>query len=155
MEELVKRNNEYNIDSMHQITKININSGKRYVFKTHINEILLPRENAEIIEAFLVIIEPGKYTHLHKHDDTEQLYFIISGEGQAELESADSKFKHQLCPGDIIYIPRKVSHQIFCLSTDEPLRYLCIDGFSLGKPQNEPTWESHFKEVVEMQKRTK
>jgi quercetin dioxygenase-like cupin family protein len=128
-----------------EMKKINVKEGKRYCLKTHINEMLLPREKAEIIEAFRVIIEPEKCTHLHAHDDTEQLYYVISGKGYGHFTTADGKTSvYDLQPEDVIYIPRNTEHQIFCKGSD-PLVYLCVDGFPQGKPTEEATWDDHFR----------
>jgi len=133
--------------------KTNIHQGKRYTFKTHINEILLPREKAEGIEAFLVIIEPGQFTHLHSHSDTEQLYYILSGRGEGVFRSSDQGLqKIEISPEDVLYIPRNTEHQIFCTGDNEPLRYLCVDGFPSGRPCDEPTWDDHYQAVVNFQK---
>ena len=131
--------------------KRRIDAGKRYVFKTHINDILLPREEAEVIEAFRVVIEPGKYTHAHVHEDTEQLYCVISGEGRAIYTSVSGvQTEFTMAPGEVVHVPRNIRHQIFCTSAEEPLIYLCVDGFPLGKPQNEPTWDSHYEAVMQL-----
>ena len=132
--------------------KINVQQGKRYTLKTHVNEMLLPREEAEAIEAFQVIIEPGNYTHPHAHGDTEQLYYVIAGRGRAVFSHPDGRQEEfPMQPEDVIYVPRNTEHQIFCEDKKEPLRYLCIDGFPLGKPAEEPTWDDHYRAVVELQ----
>ena len=51
--------------------KINLDQGKRYTFATHVNDILLPREEAEAMEAFRVVIDPGKHTPRRVHSDAE------------------------------------------------------------------------------------
>jgi len=131
--------------------RINVKQGKRYTFATHINDMLLPREEAEIIEAFYVIIEPGKYTHSHTHDDTEQLYYVISGKGRAVFTFPDGHDEQfEMLPEDVIHVPRNVEHQIFCAG-DEALTYLCVDGFPLGKPADEPTWDHHYRAVMKQQ----
>ncbi|MHB9109869.1 MAG: cupin domain-containing protein [Armatimonadota bacterium] len=131
--------------------KIHITDGKRYTFATHINDMLLPREEAEVMEAFRVVIEPGKYTHQHAHADTEQLYYVISGAGRADLVHPDGARKaFALLPGDVVHVPRGAEHQIFCAG-DEDLVYLCVDGFPLGKPADEPTWDDHYAAVIAMQ----
>ncbi|MCL5104317.1 MAG: cupin domain-containing protein [Armatimonadetes bacterium] len=132
--------------------KINVRQGKRYAFNTHINEILLPREEAESMEAFYVIIEPGNYTHCHSHSDTEQLYYVISGSGKAVIVSSNGTAEFEMVPEDVVHVPRNTEHQIFCTSAAEPLTYLCVDGFPTGRPADEPTWEDHYKAVVELQK---
>ena len=130
--------------------KTNISQGKRYTFKTHINEVLLPREKAESIEAFRVVIEPGKSTHLHFHDDTEQLYYIISGQGRAVfIHPGGKREEFEMLPQDLVHVPRNTQHQIFC--TDKvPLVYLCVDGFPQGRPTSEPTWDDHYQAVMRL-----
>ncbi len=132
--------------------KIQVTAGKRYQFATHINDILLPREEAECLEAFLVVINPGQYTHLHKHVENEQLYYVRSGRGKARYEYADGRVaEFALEPEDVVHVPRNTLHQIFC-DGDVPLTYLCIDGFPEGIPAAEPTWDSHAQEIFKAQR---
>ena len=127
--------------------RINVAKGKRYTFKTHINEMLLPRENAESIEAFRVIVEPGKATHLHVHNDTEQLYYVISGQGKGLFVHPDGKREEfDMAPEDVIHVPRNTQHQIACAGA-ESLTYLCVDAFPGGRPAHEPTWDDHYRAV--------
>jgi len=131
--------------------KINIYHGTRYLFPTHVNDMLLPREQAESIEAFLVVIQPGMSTHRHAHADTEQLYYVVSGEGRAALANPDGSLEESpLLPNDLLHIPRNTIHQIFCTGT-QPLRYLCVDAFPSGKPHGEPTWDHHYRAVIRQQ----
>jgi mannose-6-phosphate isomerase-like protein (cupin superfamily) len=133
--------------------KINVTQGKRYTFRTHINEILLPREEAECLEAFRVIVEPGRRTHRHVHGDTEQLYHVISGAGAAHCDYADGRRATlTMAPGDVLHIPRNTWHEIVCTG-GEPLVYLCVDAFPGGKPADEPTWEAHYRAVQRLQSR--
>lgn len=136
------------------LMKINLRQAKRYAFATHVNDMLLPRETTEVLEAFLVVIEPGKFTHPHSHADTEQLYFVLSGRGEGifHFEGRPAE-KFEMQPEDVVYVPRGVRHQIFCTDETEPLRYLCVDGFPLGRPKEEPTWDDHYQAVLELQKR--
>lgn len=133
--------------------KINFKHGKRYTFATHINDMLLPREKAEVMEAFSVIIEPGKFTHSHVHTDTEQLYYVISGKGRGVFTGPGGGHEEvEMLPGDVLHVPRNTEHQIFCTGKAEPLVYLCVDGFPLGKPADEPTWDDHYRTVIRQQK---
>jgi mannose-6-phosphate isomerase-like protein (cupin superfamily) len=131
--------------------KIHFTQGKRYTFPTHVNDVLLPREQAECVEAFGVVIEPGKFTHDHVHEDTEQLYYVISGQGRAAFAFADGRREEfPLQAGDLVYVPRSTRHQVFCAG-EEPLTYLCVDAFPRGKPAGEPTWEDHYRAVIAAQ----
>ena len=129
--------------------KTRMDEGKRYQFATHINDILLPREDAEVLEAFRVIINPGQFTPNHVHPEAEQLYYVRSGTGRAVYNYPDGTQKEfELAAEDVVHVPRNTYHQIFCTSTDEPLTYLCIDGFPEGIPAEEPTWDSHAKAII-------
>jgi hypothetical protein len=55
-----------------------------------------------------------------------------------------------LSPGEVVHVPRNTEHQIFCAG-DEDFTYLCVDGFPLGKPADEPTWVDHYQAVIAMQ----
>ncbi len=131
--------------------KIGFTRGKRYSFATHINEMLLPREQAESIEAFRVIVKPGLQTHLHVHTDTEQLYFVVSGRGRGLFLHADGRREEfDMAPEDVIHVPRNTRHQISCAG-DVDLIYLCVDGFPKGRPADEPTWDDHYAAVLRLQ----
>jgi len=66
--------------------------------------------------------EPGKQVPWHKHDDTEQLMFILEGEGILRLGEEE----HPLRAGDYLaFSPGPPGHQIVNRS-DAPLRYLAI-----------------------------
>jgi mannose-6-phosphate isomerase-like protein (cupin superfamily) len=119
------------------------NDLKRYKFPTHINDLVIDRANSSFSEVFVVIIEPGKATNFHKHDDTEQIFYMISGTGV--LTITDERKEIKVKPGDVVRIPLSTYHSI---KTDEnnTVIYLCIDSFGQKSPV-EPTWEDHVKVV--------
>ncbi|HEX2951466.1 MAG TPA: cupin domain-containing protein [Armatimonadota bacterium] len=128
--------------------KMSVADGKRYVFKTHINDMVLPREQAEVLEAFNVVIEPGKYTHLHTHIGNEQIYFVTAGKGKAHFSFPDGHVEDfDMAPGNVVYIPRNTEHQIFCMSKTEPLMYFCVDGF-VDRSTEKPTWDEHYQATM-------
>ncbi len=112
---------------------------KRYAFPTHINDLVLCRSDAEHSEVFVVVLEPGKAPPLHKHDDTEQIFYII--EGQGALTIRDEPETIPVKPGDVVRIPPKVYHSI--RSEGGTMRYLAIDSFGPGHNEDEPTWDAH------------
>jgi len=65
-------------------------------------------------------VPPGGATLLHRHRESEELYFIVSGTGRMTL--GDEAFA--IAPGDTILIPPGTAH---CLRNDggETLRLLC------------------------------
>jgi mannose-6-phosphate isomerase-like protein (cupin superfamily) len=111
-----------------------------YRFPTHTNDLVMDRSHAKASEVFIVVLEPGEAPPRHKHDDTEQVFFIQSGRGRLEIGTPPEN--HGVKPGDVVRIPIGVFHRIFC-EGGEPLRYLAIDCFPGGRPGAEPTWDAH------------
>jgi len=120
-----------------------------YYFPTHDNLLVMDRANAETCEAFIVQVAPNKFTHRHIHDDTEQIFYILSGKGRLDLERGGKKEKFILNPKDFVHVPRNCYHQTFCEGTDS-LKYLAIDCFPKGHNPEEPTWDSHARVVCKM-----
>jgi quercetin dioxygenase-like cupin family protein len=120
-----------------------------YFFPTHDNLLIMDRTNAEMSEAFIVQIAPGKFTHRHIHDDTEQLFYILSGKGKLKLERTGRMETFELLPANFVHVPRNCYHQTFCEEADT-LRYLAIDCFPNGHNPAEPTWDDHARAVCKM-----
>lgn len=118
---------------------------KRYKFPTHINDIIIDRAQSSYSEAFMVIIEPQKAPPFHKHDDTEQVFYVIDGTGV--LTIGDNKDQYQVKPGDVVRIPVSTFHSIEA-DKEKTLRYLCVDCFG-DRPTAEPTWDDHVKVLCE------
>ncbi len=119
----------------------NIDKYKRYKFPTHINDMVIPREKSTFSEVFVVVLEPGQAPPWHKHDDTEQIFHLIEGEGV--LTIGDNKQQFTVKPGNIVRVPAATWHSIKAGGT-KTLRYLCIDCFG-ARPGAEPTWDDHVK----------
>jgi mannose-6-phosphate isomerase-like protein (cupin superfamily) len=115
---------------------------KHYRFPTHTNDLVVDRADAQTSEVFVVVLEPGEAPPLHKHDDTEQVFYILEGEGLLRIGAEKKEFAVR--PTDIVRIPPTVLHSIQC-SGKQPLRYLAIDCFVNGRPAVEPTWDSHVR----------
>ncbi len=65
-------------------------------------------------------LSPGCATTPHRHPHTEEIYYILDGRGQIQIESE----KANVGPGDAIAIPPGKRHQI--INTDSlPLKFLC------------------------------
>lgn len=124
----------------------------RYRFPTHINDIVIPREQAAASEAFMVIIEKDSAPPLHKHDDTEQIYYILEGEGRLEVKPAesDSSEVYEIHPQQAVRIPPKTWHRVFAVS-ENGIKYFCVDCFPNKAELAEPTWEDHVRTVVNEQ----
>jgi mannose-6-phosphate isomerase-like protein (cupin superfamily) len=63
-------------------------------------------------------LEPGQATERHYHARTEEIYFLLEGEGDLEIDGE----RRSVGPGDAILIPPGARHQI---RADSPLRFLC------------------------------
>lgn len=114
---------------------------KRYQFPTHINDLVIDRAQSAYSEVFMVVIEPNKAPPFHKHDDTEQIFYVLEGTGV--LTIGDQKEQYPVKPGDVVRIPVSTYHSIKADGKDT-LHYLCVDCFG-EKPKTEPTWDDHVK----------
>jgi quercetin dioxygenase-like cupin family protein len=121
---------------------------RRYRFPTHINDLVVDRADAQTSEVFVVVLEPGQAPPLHQHDDTEQIFYILDGEGT--LRVGAERQAHPVHPGDVVRIPPKTLHSIQC-GAEQPLRYLAVDCFLNGRPAGEPTWDAHVKVLCQQQ----
>lgn len=73
--------------------------------------------NQSLAEASL---GPGQATERHYHARTEEIYVLLEGEGEMEVEGDRS----HVGPGDAILIPAGAWHQIRATGSG-PLRLLC------------------------------
>lgn len=115
----------------------------RYKFPTHINDIVMDRSEARFSEVFVVVIEPEKAPPLHKHDDTEQIFYVTKGGGTLTIGKESPKTM-VVGPGDVVRIPVGEWHSIKADQGDT-LTYLAIDCFGGIRNQDEPTWDSHVR----------
>jgi len=103
--------------------KIEYKNVKPYITKdgSIIRELIHPNihgnKNLSLAEA---IVPPGVSTFLHKHNTSEEIYYILEGEGLMTL--GDEKFNVK--KADSICIPPGTPHQIKNIG-DIPLKILC------------------------------
>ena len=62
--------------------------------------------DSERFSAGVVILEPGKGHDSHTHPDSDEILYIISGEGEQTV-GEDTR---EVGPGEMIYIPAGVEH---------------------------------------------
>lgn len=72
--------------------------------------------NQSLAEATLA---PGQATERHYHARSEEIYFVVAGEGEMELDGE----RRRVRPGDAVLIPPGAWHQI--RAAEELLRFLC------------------------------
>ncbi len=65
-------------------------------------------------------LEPGQGTQRHYHCEAEEIYFVLEGEGEMELEGD----RVRVAQGEAIPIPPGARHQIHNVGT-QALRILC------------------------------
>lgn len=78
---------------------------------------------AETFSAGVVVLEPGKGHERHTHPNSEEILYVLSGEGTQTV--ADDE--RQVSAGDMIHIPAGVEHSTIN-SSWEPLRFLAMYG---------------------------
>jgi mannose-6-phosphate isomerase-like protein (cupin superfamily) len=120
----------------------------RYRFPTHTNDLVMDRSQAEVSEAFLVVLEPKEAPPLHVHEDTEQIFYVLSGAGTLYIGDGTAQ-RFRVKVGDLVRIPPRTFHRIRC-SGKGKLVYLSVDCFPGGRPKDEPTWESHVRVMCAM-----
>jgi len=121
---------------------------KRYEFPTHINDIVIDRAESTCSEVFVVVTRPESAPPLHKHDDTEQVFYILEGKGTLSIGAERRQFP--VAPGDVVRIPVGTLHSIRS-EADIDLRYLCIDCFGGNRLADEPTWDDHVRTLCREQ----
>lgn len=120
----------------------------RYRFPTHTNDLIMDRRDAATSEAFFVILEPGEAPPLHVHDDAEQVFFVLEGDGLLTI-GRDEPETFDVKAGDFVRTPPGTYHAIRCTGT-ERFVYLSIDCFTGGRPAAEPTWDSHVRAMCQL-----
>lgn len=63
---------------------------------------------------------PGAATQRHYHRESEEIYYVVEGEGELELDGEHAA----VGPGDAVLIPPGSRHEIRA-SERGPLRFLC------------------------------
>ena len=120
---------------------------KRYRFPTHINDLIFDRADARCSEAFMVVLGPGGGPPLHKHDDTEQVFYVIEGRGT--LSVGQEMQPHPVAERDVVVLPPGTWHTI--RAEGGPMRYLAIDCFVSGEARKESTWDEHARVLCKEQ----
>jgi mannose-6-phosphate isomerase-like protein (cupin superfamily) len=75
-----------------------------------------PVRNQSLAEASL---EPGQATERHYHAESEEIYFVVEGSGEMELDAE----RRRVGVGDAVLIPPGARHQI--RADADGLRFLC------------------------------
>ena len=99
----------------------------RVINTPHGSEIrpLIDRTTSEITQCSLAeeLLPPGRTVTLHHHNSIEEIYYILSGEGEMTV----GEERRQVGPGDAVYIPRGYAHTLNN-SGIGPLKILLVCG---------------------------
>lgn len=80
------------------------------------------------IEMAMCVFSPGEVSRMHYHARMDELYFILDGAGEIEIDGSIELFGEEDC----ISIPRGKRHRITNKSENKQLRFLSI---------NSPEWQ--------------
>jgi mannose-6-phosphate isomerase-like protein (cupin superfamily) len=75
-----------------------------------------PVRNQSLAEATL---SPGQATERHYHAESEEIYYVVEGTGEMELDGE----RRQVTAGDAVLIPPGARHQI--RADADGVRFLC------------------------------
>jgi len=78
------------------------------------------REGSGNLSLARATVGPGRSTHRHRHGQSEEIYYVLQGEGALEIAARIERVR----PGDARLIPAGAEHRITCMS-EEPLVILC------------------------------
>ena len=67
-------------------------------------------------------LQGRKNSDYHAHEDMEQFYYILSGEGEVLIGDQ----KHYVSEGSVAYFPPNVSHQMFAENYDSWMEHLIV-----------------------------
>jgi oxalate decarboxylase/phosphoglucose isomerase-like protein (cupin superfamily) len=89
-----------------------------------------------------VVLQPGRGHDRHNHPDSEEILYVLSGEGEQML---DDREPFAVKPGDTIYVPTGVFHSTRNTGW-EPLRLLAL--YNPGGPEKVLEGLPDFKQVA-------
>jgi quercetin dioxygenase-like cupin family protein len=122
---------------------------KRYRYPTHINDLVVDRVDCKASEVFMVVLEPGEAPPLHKHDDTEQVFYMLEGTGCLTVGEGDQQETFEIKPSQVIILPPAKLHSVQAIGG--PVKYLCVDSFVATEGRLEASWDEHVKAVCDQQ----
>jgi mannose-6-phosphate isomerase-like protein (cupin superfamily) len=79
----------------------------------------------------LAKLQPRLSYEPHKHEDHEEIYFIINGTGKVKIGNEEAHFRD----GDVIYIPEKTTHSIVN-DGEEMVNFLAFGGLTSANNDN-------------------
>lgn len=80
-------------------------------------EKITPHQSLAYIE-----LEPNTPALKHRHDRTEEIFYILAGEAIAVVDNQ----RKTVTAGDCVFVPKGCTHQLINTSLDKTLVYLAI-----------------------------
>jgi oxalate decarboxylase/phosphoglucose isomerase-like protein (cupin superfamily) len=89
-----------------------------------------------------VVLQPGRGHDRHNHAESEEILYVLSGEGEQML---DDREVFQVTPGDTVYVPTGVFHSTRNTGW-EPMRLLAL--YNPGGPEKALEGLPDFQQVA-------
>lgn len=123
----------------------NLREGQ-YLNVANLNEItvLIDRSETELTEVALNSWRPGLDGPPHLHEQKEQIFYIVAGQGLVKI--GDEAFTSK--PGDFFFVPANAVHQTINKGT-EPFEYLLYNAFFNADKEGHATYAEHVENVKE------
>ncbi len=88
-----------------------------------LKRVLLRHEDVHSPLMFLneVYVAPGERVERHQHEDMEEIFYFLEGEGRMQLEEEVQSVR----AGDRVIVPMHIPHIVENTSTSE-LRFICF-----------------------------
>ena len=122
-------------DPKNQVVFVKPGEGESFVLKGIQIDQLLPREACERFSAYVVRMEPGQVKTPSFHKKGEELYYVLSGSGRADLGGKE----YVLTPGCFFRVPPNTVHKFS--TGDESLSML-----NFHSPPVFPDHDTYFTE---------
>ncbi|KMP12268.1 hypothetical protein UZ36_01545 [Candidatus Nitromaritima sp. SCGC AAA799-C22] len=119
--------------SKNQVVFVEAGEGEAFALKGIRIDQLLPRKDCKQFSAYVVNMDPGQVKKASFHKKGEELYYVLSGSGRAELGEND----YDLKPGCFFRVPPGTVHSF--TTGEEPLSML-----NFHSPPVFPDHDTHF-----------
>ena len=110
--------------------------------------VLIDRSETELSEVGLNEWNPKCAGPLHRHNDKDQVFFIVSGEGIIKLGESE----YEARPGCFAYVPAGIVHQSIT-TRKEPLSYILFNTFTTTSKEGHLTFAEHIEKVKLIRKK--
>ena len=122
-----------------EIKKVNLVE-KLTTFTAHWNPMIVGRMNNQLVK---IVKVKGEFI-THKHDDEDELFFVIKGELCIELEDKIIK----LLPGEFVIIPKGTLHKPYAKEESHVMMFEPASTLNTGDKVNEFTIrQNELKEI--------